>query len=213
MNRRRRVTTERLLDGTTAEIVDRPGTNFTDKGCVSTEFYTPESVNERVRVYFGGPVELDPATAPHNPTRARRFFTVAEDGLKQVWAPARVFVNPPYGTAIRAWVAKIGEEAAKGAEIVGLLPGQRFEQRYWQTNLFRPELTTLVFVTGRLEFTNPAGKPLGGNPYGSMLWVFNGSWERAVAAFSPIGMVLQPGRVVHHEPSAPLFDAKEAKSA
>ncbi len=176
--------------------------NLVDKACKSIEFYTPERILERVRAYFGGQIDLDPATADSNPTKARRFFTAKDDGLSHDWSGYNAFVNPPYGREIRKWVAKIGEEAACAVPLVALLPGQRFEQAYWQTNLFRPELSALVAVRSRVSFIAADGKPAKGNPYGSFLYCYNGTYEKAVEAFAPIGMVLQIARVEQHRKSA-----------
>ena len=177
-----------------------------DKGCASIDFWTPEKVLGPVRAYFadlGYPhgIELDPANDATNPTQAREFFTKDDDGLACPWGktlfPRHIFVNPPYGTAIWAWVGKIHEEAGRGHRIVTLLPGQRFEQRRWQQALFTPRLTAFVAITSRLNFRRPGGDRIasGGNPYGSFLCCYNGLWESAVERFAPIGMVIQPGRI------------------
>lgn len=43
-------------------------------------------------------IALDPATAPNNPTGARRFYTEEDNGLLLPWPKTGlVFVNPPYG--------------------------------------------------------------------------------------------------------------------
>ena len=184
-----------------------------DKACESVEFYTPERILKRVRHYFGGDIDLDPATPAHNPTKARRWFTHEDNGLSRNWSEPvtfpRVFVNPPYGKAIKAWVEKIGVEGGYGrTRLVALLPGQRFEQTYWQQSLFIPSLTALIAVRSRVSFIRPDGKAAVGNPYGSFLYVYNGQWDAIVDAFAPIGMVIEMGRIAH-KPNAQkslLFD-------
>lgn len=45
-----------------------------------------------------GPIALDPATSPDNPTRAERFYTRPDCGLREPWVrDGMAFVNPPYG--------------------------------------------------------------------------------------------------------------------
>ncbi len=181
---------------------------FVDKGCRSIEFWTPPLILEPVRAYFTAlgnkGIEVDPATDASNPTGAGAYITADQDGLTRNWhAPGgSCFVNPPYGTAIRAWVAKIGEEAARGVRIVALLPGQRFEQGYWQRNLFTGDLTALVAVRKRIAFLRPDGTAQKGNPYGSFLYVYNGSWAEVVRHFSPLGMCLMPGRIAQQSGGA-----------
>lgn len=162
--------------------------NFTDKTCLHTEYRTPEYILDVVRSFFGGVIELDPATSPDNPTKARKFFTKETDGLSQDWSKTGVFVNPPYGKELRKWVAKIGEEARKGHEIVALLPGQRFETRYWQRDILIPQLGAIVFIRGRVSFLDSDGIPRKSNPFGSMLYLFN--LDTDLELFATLGQVL-----------------------
>jgi site-specific DNA-methyltransferase (adenine-specific) len=157
-----------------------------DKTCDYTEWRTPERILEPVREYMGGQIRLDPATSEDNPTCAQDWYTPLDDGLVQEWyAPA--FVNPPYGKVIRDWVAKIAEEAARGVEIIALLPGQRFEQQYWQDHVFCEQLTAMCMVRKRLAFIKPDGIPAKGNPYGSFLYLYNGSWSPFSRTFEKVG--------------------------
>ena len=91
---------------------------------------------------------------------------------------------------------RISSEARAGAEIVTILPGQRFEQKYFQTTIFIPEMTGICFVTSRVSFRKPDGTIARGNTFGSMMYVFNGDWDRLVQAFSPLGLCVQPRAIV-----------------
>lgn len=73
-----------------------PEPNWVDKKASNNEWWTPGRVNDRTRVYCRGPIPLDPATDPSNPTRALRFYTGKDDGLVLPWDAPVVFVNPPY---------------------------------------------------------------------------------------------------------------------
>lgn len=46
---------------------------------------------------------LDPCATIES-AKCKRFYTMAEDGLKQDWKGETVFCNPPYGRAIYDWV-------------------------------------------------------------------------------------------------------------
>jgi len=168
-----------------------------DKTCAFTEWQTPEHILEAVRSYFGGRIDLDPATSPDNPTKARYFFTAPHPlsdevgGLKRSWFDC-VFVNPPYGKVLKDWAAKIHEEAACGRRIVALLPGQRFETVYWQEHILTCDLTSICFIRGRLQFINPiTKKPAGSHPYGSMLYIYNGEVRRDYRHFNHLGKVME----------------------
>lgn len=229
MNKIRRETRTKLLDGTEEVRLDYPSTArakslaMVDKGCISIDFYTPRYVLDVVERYareirFQG-IELDPATAPHNPVGARRIFTPADDGLAQDWntegrpAGTFVFVNPPYGTALRIWVEKIAAEARRNT-IVALLPGQRFEQRYWQRCLFDDSLLQgVVAVAGRINFEGPGRQKQtgrGGNPYGSFLYLLGRGHDRSVARriFRELGLVIGISWTEQFEPSLPLLSRK-----
>jgi site-specific DNA-methyltransferase (adenine-specific) len=153
-------------------------TQLVDKTCQETVWLTPPEILEPIRTYFDGAIMLDPATEQNNPTGAAYYLTTA--GLENSWARyGDVFVNPPYGRDLSKWCEKIGNEARARAQIVALLPGQRFETRYVQEHLLIPELTALCFVRKRVRFLRKDGTRAPNNPYGSILWIFNGDFERA----------------------------------
>jgi hypothetical protein len=185
---------------------------------LDTTWRTPEYLLERARFYFGGEIPFDPATSPNNPTRARRFcagapgaifapkpideifgeavagqlHTVALDalarssGLDVSW-DWPTWVNPPFA---KEWIVKIGEEAARGSEIVALLGANRFETDYLQATLERA--CSLGLHRRRVKFISSIdGKPVSGNPYPSMLVGFNVNRQRFAEAFKPLGLVLE----------------------
>lgn len=87
------------------------------RGPNSDEWCTPDWLFRALDAEFG--FDLDPAATTKN-AKCARFFTEAEDGLKQSWAGSRAFVNPPYSQC-RAWVEKaLGESAS----VVMLLPSR-----------------------------------------------------------------------------------------
>lgn len=169
---------------------------FPDKApCKYTDYLTPPRILQPVRAYFGGRIPCDPASTDENPTAADRFITPddAPDGLAASWGAA-AFVNPPYGRALRQWVAKINEEAGVDeCEILALLPGQRFEQRYIQEGIFSPALTAFCMVRRRVSFLRPDGTEARGNPYGSFVFCFNGRWQRFQREFAPLGSCVLVG--------------------
>lgn len=70
-----------------------------------------------------GPFDLDPCCEVKT-AKARHFFTVNDDGLKQRWF-GRVFMNPPYGEKnLRIWMEKAYVESTLGAHVFCLVPAQ-----------------------------------------------------------------------------------------
>jgi hypothetical protein len=80
----------------------------------TTEHYTPAKYLEAVRLVLGG-IDLDPAScAKANATvRAKKFFTLKDDGLSREWW-GRVFMNPPYCGQAEVWVNKLLAEYRAG---------------------------------------------------------------------------------------------------
>jgi hypothetical protein len=164
---------------------------------LDNSWQTPPEVLDRVRAYFGGEIPFDPATAPNNPTRSLRFCAgpsgtmfaredlASKNGLEVSW-DWPTWVNPPYGENLRDWLAKIGAEAARGTEIIALIPASR-----WETSYFPPVLAlarVVCFHRGRIAFISSIdGQPVAGNPGASMFLGWNVNLDRFVEAFTPLG--------------------------
>jgi site-specific DNA-methyltransferase (adenine-specific) len=111
----------------------------------SQEWTTPQKLFDTLDRIFR--FTLDPCATPEN-TKCPRFFTKAEDGLKQTWT-GRVFMNPPYGRGVGHWVAKAYEESLKNAEFVVCLLPSRTDTRWWHDYCL---LGRIYFIRGRLKF-------------------------------------------------------------
>jgi hypothetical protein len=167
--------------------------------CLSVDWWTPPRLVEAVRRY--APIALDPATAPSNPTGAHAFVALPADGLAVSWldkgsngpvgrviAGPLVYVNPPYGKVLRAWLAKLVAEARTGTHIVTLLPCARFEQGYLHDVLRQAQ--AVCWVRKRVAFIRAeTGDAVGGNAYASMFLLFNGDPAAFADAFDDIGLV------------------------
>lgn len=91
--------------------------------------------------------DLDVCASPEN-AKCKKYFTKADDGLKQNWSGV-CWMNPPYGREINKWVQKAYESATEnGAIVVCLLPA-RTDTRWWHDYCVKGKVT---FVRGRLKF-------------------------------------------------------------
>ena len=106
---------------------------------------TPQPVFDQLNAEFA--FTLDPCASATN-AKCPRFFTPAEDGLRQDWSKETVFMNPPYGRVIGLWVRKAYESAQAGAVVVCLLPA-RTDTRWRHDYVMRGEFR---FIRGRLRF-------------------------------------------------------------
>jgi phage N-6-adenine-methyltransferase len=114
--------------------------NFTN------EWSTPDSIWLPLAKEFK--FTLDVCATPDN-ARCKRFFTLANDGLKQQWQGV-CWMNPPYGQQIKRWVRKAFDAAKNGATVVCLLPA-RTNTSYWHDLCSQGEIR---FVRGYPKFGN-----------------------------------------------------------
>lgn len=91
---------------------------------------------------------LDPCASAGN-AKTANYYTCEQDGLAQSWhRGGAVFMNPPYGRGIGAWVKKAYETAQEGTPVVCLLPA-RTDTQWWQDYCTKG---LIHFVRGRLKF-------------------------------------------------------------
>lgn len=112
---------------------------------LTDEWATPQALFDALDREFRFTVDV---CATHSNAKCRRYYTKAEDGLKQDWAGETVFMNPPYGRAIGQWVRKAAESRGT-AVTVGILPA-RTDTQWWHdyVNL----ASEIRFIRGRLKF-------------------------------------------------------------
>jgi len=143
------------------DVVTLPSQDFRDgdkwepgAGLMSSltpEWYTPREVIERVVAVMGA-IDLDPCSNERGEPRvpATQHFTAVDDGLSQPWR-GRIYMNPPYGKEIGAWVDKLAEEFEYGnvTEAIALVPA-RTDTSWWA----HLPAGMVCFATGRLTFSD-----------------------------------------------------------
>lgn len=93
-------------------------------------------------------------------TKLPRYFSPSDNGLKQVWAPLKCFMNPPY-SQIPTWLNKARAESVLGALVVAILPCDSstrwFHEYIWDESVhnFRPNVK-IRYPTKRYKFENYA---------------------------------------------------------
>ena len=112
---------------------------------------------------------LDPASAGAGGTvPALRHFNKSDDGLQQEWLGNHIWLNPPYGRHIKAWIRKAIHEwqSGRAKDLVLLVPA-RTDTSWWHELLAaggQPE-----FLRGRLRFLDESGQCQDVAPFASVL--------------------------------------------
>ena len=118
----------------------------------SDVWLTPPWLLERL-----GPFDLDPCAAPLPrpwPT-ATRHIALPDDGLSAIWE-GRVWCNAPY-SGIGRWLGRLAAHGHGTALIFARTETALFTRYVWQ------EATAVLFLTGRVTFCRPSGRPGTGN--------------------------------------------------
>jgi phage N-6-adenine-methyltransferase len=116
--------------------------------------------------------DLDPCCVPET-AKCPRYFTPEDDGLSRAWA-GMVYMNPPYGREILAWVRKAHEEAISGrAVVVALLPART--DTGWFHDYCLPH--EIRFIRKRVRFVGGVSYA----PFPSIIVVFRGGVRHAVS--------------------------------
>lgn len=136
---------------------------------------TPHHVVENVEEFLGFRFGHDVCASAQN-YKAPRWWSEKEDALSIDWAaalsawhdrgPLAVWMNPPYSNPL-PWVMKAAEESRKGLIVVGLLPDDR-STKWYQAGIEGHASLALV-PNRRISFLDANGKPINGNPKGSVL--------------------------------------------
>ena len=119
----------------------------------SIEWATPKELFNRLNDQFR--FTLDPCATAEN-AKCERFYTKDDDGLSRSWAGERVFLNPPYGKELSAWVEKAIHEVSNSCPVVVALFPPRTDAKWFHELVSQADEVRLL--QGRVHFENP------GNP-------------------------------------------------
>lgn len=115
------------------------------------EWLTPREIHDAL----GGAdsFDLDPSSPVVRPwSTARHHYTVEDNGLLLRWF-GRVFLNPPYGRSIGAWLGRMAGHGRGVALIFARTDTEAFHRHVWEAS------AGLLFLEGRLDFLRPDGTP------------------------------------------------------
>ena len=96
-----------------------------------------------------GTFDLDPCGHPGWPT-AQRTICLPDDGLTADWS-GRVWLNPPYGSEVWRWCARLADHGHGTALIFARTETAGFVREIWG------KASAVLFLAGRLHFHRPDG--------------------------------------------------------
>jgi phage N-6-adenine-methyltransferase len=137
-----------------------------------------------------GAFDLDPASSEQAQRKvgAGKFYSIADDGLKQPWS-GRVWMNPPYAQpAISHFIEKLASsvEAGEVTEAIALT------HNYTDTQWFHRAAgacDAICFTRGRIGFLSPEGKRAAPTQ-GQAFFYFGGNPEKFAEVFARFGLVV-----------------------
>jgi len=149
----------------------------------SKEWYTPDSIIEKVVAVMGG-IDLDPCSDAEGNIGATHYYTAQDNGLEKKWQ-GRVFMNPPYCGDSLQWCEKLIDESP--AESITLVASNT-DTQYFHKMIAYADAT--CFVKGRLEFKPGAGNSGGRSTVRNVLFYKGSNAEKFKEVFSSIGVVI-----------------------
>jgi site-specific DNA-methyltransferase (adenine-specific) len=90
------------------------------------------------------------ACADESNHKCDKYFTEAQDGLKQEWQGYTAFINPPYNET-KLWVEKAIEQHHKYGITIVMLLASRTGNKTWH-ELIVPHAKQIRFLKGRIKF-------------------------------------------------------------
>lgn len=125
----------------------------------SLSWGTPKKYVKAIKHFFGGTILLDPCSNAYSIVNAETEFQLPiNDGLKEKWNFATIYVNPPYGadrkrkTTIKNWLAKCAfSNKEYNSEILALVPVAT-NTGHWKQSVFGKAEAVCFLYDTRLKF-------------------------------------------------------------
>ncbi len=129
------------------------------------DWATPQALFDGLSKRYGK-FDLDAAANKKN-AKCDWYYSADEpmrNAFENMWQffevdkQANVFLNPPYGRAIGAWLRKAADESSKGCRVVCLVPS-RTGSRWFRDAV--AGASEVIFIVGRITFDGaPSPAPL-----------------------------------------------------
>lgn len=152
----------------------------------NNEWYTPKYYIDLVRDVLGE-IDVDPASCEYanRTVQAKRFYSIDDDGLQQVWS-GKVFMNPPYAADL---VQKFTEQFVNcwqnGFIDEGIVLVNNATETSWFIGMVE-YASAVSFPKGRIRYESPT-KETNAPLQGQAFLYFGNNPDKFMSAFSEIG--------------------------
>lgn len=131
---------------------------------------TPQDFFDELDVVYHFNWDLAASDLNH---KTANYFTEQDDSLAQNWGglEGNLFLNPPYGRAIKDWVKKASETKLQPNQYLVMLIPSRTDTAYFHDYIFGK--AEIKFLRGRLKF-ELNGQSKDAAPFPSALVIYKG---------------------------------------
>lgn len=161
------------------------------EGTGENEWHTPNEYLELARKVLGE-IDLDPASheAAQKRVKAKKFFTIEDDGLRQEWH-GRIWLNPPYAQPlISEFVEKMISEYKARRVTAAIMLTHNYTDTEWFQGAAR-YASAICFTRGRIRFVNLDGE-LAAPTQGQAFFYFGCETSDFANTFGKCGFVVNP---------------------
>jgi ParB family chromosome partitioning protein len=151
------------------------------------EWYTPDEYIDAVCKVLGT-IDCDPASSEiaNRTVRARTFFTIDDDGLKQKWS-GKVFMNPPYNSKlITKFCSKLVKDFVSNDVTDFIVIVNNATETKWFRELVSVA-SAICFPSGRIKFKDQNGDNIGAPLQGQAVLYAGDNHELFLGVFSEFG--------------------------
>ena len=163
----------------------------------SVNWCTPPKYVDAVRRVFNGKIALDPCSNEWSIVNAETEYRLPDqDGLRESWDFATIYVNPPYGsdkergTTIKHWLYKCAyAHKHYGSEVLALVPVAT-NTRHWKEYVWGRATAVCFLYDTRLRFLVDGKDEGKGAPMSCAMIYWNKSIDKFLEVFNKFGAVV-----------------------
>jgi len=164
---------------------------------LSHDWCTPTNYVDAVRCCFDGRIALDPCSNVYSIVAAETEYRLPEqDGLRESWDFATIYVNPPYGadrergTKIRDWLRRCADARQQhDAQVLALVPVAT-NTAHWKRFVWSQATGVAFLYDTRLRFLVQGRDGGKGAPMSCAMVYWGRNFQRFSDTFLPFGAVV-----------------------